>query len=86
MLIRLGAAALNQTPLDWEGNLRRCAGAVQEAKKDHVGLLLLPELALSGYGCEDAFFMPSVQEQAWKSLRALAPKTRGIAVAVGLPV
>lgn len=85
-LIRLGAAALNQTPLDWEGNLRRCAGAVKEAKENHVGLLLLPELALSGYGCEDAFFMPSVQQRAWRSLLALAPKTRGIAVAVGLPV
>jgi len=85
-LIRLGAAALNQTPLDWAGNLRRCREAVAEAKSAGVGLLLLPELALSGYGCEDAFLMPAVQEAAWKSLKALVKTTRGIAVAVGLPV
>jgi NAD+ synthase (glutamine-hydrolysing) len=54
--IVLGAAALNQTPLDWRGNMRRIRAAIGAARSEGVGLLCLPELCLPGYGCEDAFF------------------------------
>ncbi len=85
-LIRLGAAALNQTPLDWEGNLWRAREVIAMARKAGVSVLCLPELALSGYGCEDAFHMPSVHAAAWESLLELAPSTSGMVVSVGLPV
>lgn len=85
-LIRLGAASLNQTPMDWEGNRRRMEAAIAEAREQHVGLLCLPELCVSGYGCEDMFFSTGVQQAAYESVLALAPATRGIAVAVGLPL
>ncbi|MBI3297841.1 MAG: NAD(+) synthase [Elusimicrobia bacterium] len=85
-LIRLATAALNQTPLDWSGNLRRCLEAVEQARAAGVSILCLPELALSGYGCEDAFHMAAVQRAAWRSLETLAAATEGMAVGVGLPV
>lgn len=84
--IRLAAAALNQTPLDWSGNLARALQAVELARKAEVSLLCLPELCLSGYGCEDAFLSLHTAECSWKSLEALVPHTKGIAVAAGLPV
>ena len=88
-LLRLGAAALNQTPLDWEGNLHRINVVLEEAYAAEVGLLCLPELCLTGYGCEDMYFATGVHLAALRSLVTLAEETRkyeGMAVAVGLPI
>jgi len=84
--VRLGAAALNQTPLDWDGNLRRVVLAIDEARAAKVSMLCLPELALSGYGCEDLFLSPFLAQTAAESLSAVLPHTEGMVVAVGLPV
>jgi NAD+ synthase (glutamine-hydrolysing) len=51
-----------------------------------VTVLCLPELAITGYGCEDAFFMDGLQDLAFAQLDALAALTSGMIVAVGLPV
>jgi NAD+ synthase (glutamine-hydrolysing) len=85
-LVKVGAAALNQTPLDWDGNRRTIEAAIAAARADGVTILCLPELAISGYGCEDAFHSPGLQETALEVLVALAPATRGMVVTVGLPL
>lgn len=85
-LVKLAAACLNQTPLDWDGNHRRIVAAVAQARQQQVGLVCLPELCVTGYGCEDMFFSAGVQQTALDQLAALAPETKGIAVAVGVPV
>ena len=84
--IKLAAAALNQTPLDWQGNKERILSAIQAAKKENATLLCLPELCISGYGCEDAFFSAGVVDYSWKSLEEIAPATTGMAVCLGLPL
>ncbi|MEC5128496.1 nitrilase-related carbon-nitrogen hydrolase, partial [Verrucomicrobiales bacterium BCK34] len=81
-----GAAALNQIPLDWDGNCRRAVVAIEEARESGIGWLCLPELAISGYGCEDMFLSPELGERALGSLTKLAKECKGIVVAVGLPV
>ena len=85
-LIKVGVAVVNQTPLDWDGNRARLLRAITDARAAGVTLLCLPELAITGYGCEDTFFMPSLQARALAELQALAPHTRGMVVAVGVPV
>ncbi len=85
-LIKVGAAVLNQTPLDWIGNRRRVVAAIDQARKEGVSLLCLPELCLSGYGCEDAFHSANTARMAWQSLLEALPATRGMAVSFGLPV
>ncbi len=85
-LIKLAAAALNTTPLDWDGNKARMLAAVGDAKRQNVSLLCLPELCVSGYGCEDAFHSPGVVAMAWRVLHEIASATAGMAVSVGLPV
>ena len=85
-LIRTGAAVLNQTPLDWGGNRRNILKAIELARQEGVTLLCLPELAITGHGCEDAFQSPAVQRTAVEILLDLAPESRGMAVAVGLPL
>ncbi|MEZ6015721.1 MAG: nitrilase-related carbon-nitrogen hydrolase [Planctomycetota bacterium] len=83
--LRIAAAALDQTPLDWAGNLDRCRRALTRAREEGAQIVLLPELALSGYGCEDAFYQPHIELRAWQSLEALLPDTLGLVVGVGLP-
>lgn len=81
-----GAASLNQVPLDWEGNCRRAIAAIEEARETGVGFLCLPELALTGYGCEDMFLSPEVGENSLEALGRLAAECREMVVAVGLPL
>lgn len=84
--LRLAAAALNQTPLDWTGNRDRILAAIAAARAAEAGVLCLPELCISGYGCEDQFFSASVQKASLASLEEILPETRGIVAALGLPV
>lgn len=85
-LIKVAAGVVNQTPLDWRGNGARVRLALDEARKQGATVLCLPELCLTGYGCEDAFQAPGVSAAAWRLLRELAPETAGLVVSVGLPV
>jgi len=84
--IHVGAAALNQTPLDWNGNRNRILAAIEEARERDISLLCLPELCISGYGCEDAFHAPATAVRSLEVLGEIVPHTAGIAVAIGLPV
>jgi NAD+ synthase (glutamine-hydrolysing) len=85
-LIRVGAAVLNQTPLDWDGNAARIRGAIASARQAGVSILCLPELCITGYGCEDAFHAPGTQQMALDVLAELLPETRGMIVSFGLPL
>lgn len=84
--LTIGSGVLNQTPLDWEGNFLRIVAAVEEAKKSSVSLLCLPELCLTGYGCEDQFLAPFTAEKAWEYAQKLKEYSKDIAFLVGLPL
>jgi NAD+ synthase (glutamine-hydrolysing) len=85
-LLKVGAAVLNQTPLAWDSNRAHILTAIQAARAQHVSLLCLPELCISGYGCEDAFLSPAVQRMALTLLGEILPATQGIVVSLGLPL
>jgi NAD+ synthase (glutamine-hydrolysing) len=85
-LVKVAAATLNQTPLDWDGNERRIREMLTRARAEGVSILCLPELCITGYGCEDAFLSPSVRATALEVLAALLPETRGMIVTFGLPL
>ncbi len=85
-LLKVAAATLNQTPLDWSANQRNIVDAIAAARAAGVGILCLPELCITGYGCEDAFLAPGTRETALEVLAEILPETRGIAVCLGLPL
>jgi NAD+ synthase (glutamine-hydrolysing) len=85
-LVKVAVAALNQTPLDWKRNRTNIARAIEAARRENVGILCLPELCITGYGCEDAFLSPGTRRTALEVLRELLPETRGIVVTLGLPL
>lgn len=84
--MRIAAAAVRTTPLDWEGNHHRVLTLLQKARQESVELIVFPELVLSGYECGDFFWHPWVAEAAWESLHSLLPETEGILAVVGLPL
>jgi NAD+ synthase (glutamine-hydrolysing) len=85
-LIRVAAAVLNQIPLDWAGNESRMREAIRRAKEESAAVLCLPELCITGYGCEDAFHAEGTQTKALEILRRLACETEGMIASFGLPL
>lgn len=84
--IKIAGATVNQTPLDWKGNLDRIILAIQKAKSQQAEILCFPELAITGYGSEDLFLSYWYPQRALVQLGKLIPYCTDITVAVGLPV
>ncbi|MBC6988254.1 NAD(+) synthase [Hymenobacter sp. BT491] len=84
--MRIAGAALNQIPIDWKHNLRTICEAIEQAKAAGVELLCLPELCLTGYGCEDLFLHDWLSAEALEYLQQIRSCTQGILVCVGLPI
>ncbi|MCC6124760.1 MAG: NAD(+) synthase [Pirellulales bacterium] len=84
--IRVAAAVLNQTPMDWAGNKNNILAAIAAARDEGATILCLPELCITGYNCEDAFFGPGLQKTAMEVLREILPATAEMVVSLGLPV
>ncbi len=85
-LIKVAAGVLNQTPLDWLVNKSNILAAIDSARRQRVSVLVLPELCITGYGCEDAFHSRGLQEIALEMLLDIAQQTQGMVVSVGLPL
>jgi NAD+ synthase (glutamine-hydrolysing) len=72
--------------LDWSGNRRNIVLALEAARAEEAQVVCLPELAITGYGCEDAFHSAGLQQTALEVLQEIVPETKGLIVSVGLPV
>ncbi|MEM0941336.1 MAG: nitrilase-related carbon-nitrogen hydrolase [Bacteroidota bacterium] len=84
--LKLAGACLNQTPIDWENNLKNISDAISDAKEQGVDVLCLPELCITGYGCEDLFLSEWLPESALEKLFSVVLLTKDLAVTVGLPI
>lgn len=84
--IRIAGATVNQTPLDWAGNTENIENAIAEARSLHADLLVLPELCITGYGCEDWFLSDWLSEKALRKLAEIIPHSAGMTVCAGLPL
>lgn len=85
-LLTVAAAVLNQTPLDWDGNKQRIVAAIGAARAQGASVLCLPELCISGYGCEDAFHSAATHRMAWQVLQEILPATGGMIASLGMPI
>jgi NAD+ synthase (glutamine-hydrolysing) len=85
-LVKVGAASVNQTPLDWKKNFENIVGAIQAARAANIKILCLPEMCITGYGCEDQFHSLYVYDNAIKAIFEIVKHTDGMVVAIGLPI
>ncbi len=72
--------------MDWEGNLLNIKSAITEAISRKAAILLLPELCITGYGCEDMFLSPWLAEKAMDKLLQIKEWCEDITVCVGVHV
>jgi NAD+ synthase (glutamine-hydrolysing) len=84
--LRIGAAAVNQIPFSWKHNTQNIVDAISAAKKDNIKLLCLPELCITGYGCEDTFLSEWLAAEALNQLQIIQQYCDDITVVVGLPI
>lgn len=86
--IRVSAATPKIRVADVWYNKQQITGLMKRAKEDGTELLVLPELCLTGYTCEDLFFQTALLENAKSALLELCRETKGLqmAVLVGLPL
>jgi NAD+ synthase (glutamine-hydrolysing) len=84
--LKIACATVNQTPLDWEGNLRHISQAILKAKSLDCEVICFPEMAITGYGSDDLFLSYWYPQKALKQLEYLVPFSQGITIAVGVPV
>lgn len=86
MKVKVAGATLNQIPIDWTGNKKRILSAIDLAQKENVSVLCLPELSITGYGCEDVFFNINTHQKSLEILFELLPSTQNLVTVLGLPI
>jgi NAD+ synthase (glutamine-hydrolysing) len=69
----------------WDTNAGHIRAAISAARDAGTSVLCLPELCVTGYGCEDMYFSAGVQRTALDMLLELVPVTKGIFACFGLP-
>ena len=84
-LLRVALAQVNPTVGDIRGNARLVADNISRARDEGAGLVVFPELTLSGYPPEDLLLKTSFLDAAAGALEELAAQTHGIAAVVGFP-
>ena len=81
--IRIAIAQINPTVGDFDTNLDKIARSLDAAKDRAAGLVVFPELAVTGYPPEDLLLRESFVAQNLGMLRRIAPHTKRLAAIVG---
>jgi NAD+ synthase (glutamine-hydrolysing) len=84
--VRCVMAQLNLVVGDVDGNTSRIVAAANEARDRYrADVVMLPELAVSGYPPEDLLFHSGMRLQVARSLERLRQEVRGITLIAGYP-
>jgi NAD+ synthase (glutamine-hydrolysing) len=83
--MRILVAQINPTIGDLPGNAARIVQAINRGRHEEVDLVVLPELALSGYPPEDFILLPHFMDAVANWLEEIVYATKGISAIVGLP-
>src|ERR1700746_2343312 len=84
--LRCVMAQLNLVVGDVDGNTSRIVAATVAARDQHrADVVLLPELAVSGYPPEDLLFHSGMRSQVANSIERLRREVRGITLIAGYP-
>jgi NAD+ synthase (glutamine-hydrolysing) len=83
--LRLALCQMNATVGDIGGNAERIRTGLRGARDAGAGLVLFPELALTGYPPEDLLLREHFLLDAGDALRELATDARGVIAIVGFP-
>ncbi len=84
--MKIAVAQLNPTIGDLQGNAWKIRGTIRQAAKDGAHLVVLPEMALTGYPPRDLLLYDTFLEEVSKTvLEEIIPYTSAISVLLGVP-
>jgi len=83
--MRIALAQLNVVVGDLEGNVERIGTAIAEARGAGADLVVLPELAVTGYPPEDLLLRPGFVRAAREAVDEVARECDGVVALVGAP-
>lgn len=86
MKIIISSSNLNQKPLDWKRNYINIKKSIDKSIKENVKILCLPELSITGYGCQDLFLNKWVIDKAKLELIKIKNLCNNIAIFIGIPI
>ena len=81
--LRLALAQINCTVGDIPGNTVRILHQLEQARAANADLVLLPELAITGYPPEDLLLRRDFIEANLQALERIVPATRGLVALIG---
>ena len=86
--IRVAAASPEVKPGDVDFNINKIFELADKAEKEETGIIVFPELSVTGYTCADLFYQSNLLNAALKGLYALADKTKEFkeVIVVGAPL
>lgn len=81
---RVATCSLNQLAQDYDGNQQRIIESIQQAIDKGAILRVGPELEVTGYGCDDAFFELDTTVLSWEVLENILKfQFRNILIDIG---
>jgi NAD+ synthase (glutamine-hydrolysing) len=83
--LRIALAQLDVVVGDLDGNREKIIRSIADARGAEAHLVLLPELAITGYPPEDLLLRPGFLRAARESLESVAREATGIVALVGTP-
>src|SRR3954451_2543475 len=83
--LRVALAQINATVGDISGNAQKIRENIERARDEGAQLVVLPELALTGYPPEDLLLKTHFVDAAGAALEELARETEDIVAIVGFP-
>ena len=83
--MRIALAQIDPVVGDLDGNRALILGRVREAREAGADLVVLPELAVTGYPPEDLLLRPGFVRAAQARVEAIAAEVSGIVALVGTP-
>ncbi|MGZ3733014.1 MAG: NAD+ synthase [Parachlamydiaceae bacterium] len=78
-------AQINPTTGDLTGNTAKIISVIQQARQNHINLVLFPELALTGYTPQDFLLLPFFIDSVEACLNQIIGASQGTVVVVGTP-
>jgi NAD+ synthase (glutamine-hydrolysing) len=81
--LRIALAQINGLVGGFKANVDKVKWACSQARKKGVGIVLFPELILTGYPPEDLLFKKSFIKNCREALKKVVSHTRGLTVVIG---
>nr|WP_294668610.1 NAD(+) synthase [uncultured Blautia sp.] len=86
--IKVAAGTPQITVADCKANTSAILELIREMEEQHAKIMVLPELCITGYTCQDLFLQRRLLDSAWESLLVIARETEDVdaLIFVGLPM